>query len=249
MQTMSRDRWLGIALVLVPILDIAGFSVGADVGEYDPFAREDTRELLLAINGHQSLYVLSLGAFVILDAIWTPMAAGLLYLTFRDRMPAVALLGGLGLMLGAALILAHDSTAMSLGFLAQDFAEKGGAGDIAAGADATLATARLMGLLEGFLALCAQTAFGFGLIAFGALIAWAPRGERNPPVPLGILAAASGVAYICMWSFLLDHTVGGAITLIGELAVLVTFGWLGVWFLRQPRQAEVASPAAAPARP
>lgn len=236
MWAVRRDRAIGIALLLVPVLSVIGFSVGGAVGEYDPFERDDVEPFLLAIRDHKELFGLSVGAEVVSDALLVPLVAALLYLLFRDRAQAVALLGTIGLLVGTVLFLAEDAAIMSLGLLAADFAEHGGPGGIPAGADATLATARFVNLFQAFASLCALTALGLGLASFGALFVWAPVGERNPPRTLGGLILVGGIGYLATWAFILDHTVGGGITLVAELATLVGLGWLGVWFLRQPVQ-------------
>ena len=80
------------------------------------------------------------------------------------------------------------------------------------------------------------SAEGWGVQALRALWAqwaWAPAGQRNPPRLLGIVAFAGGIGYLCTWTFLIDHTLGGAVILTAEMAILASFGWLGIWFLRQ----------------
>jgi len=217
--------------MLVPLLSVIGFAVGAEVGEYDLFARGEMADLLLAINDHIELYALSLSAQVVIDAIWLPLAAGMLYLLFRDRDQTFALVGTLGLLLGAALFLAHDSAVMTVGWLATDFAE-GGAGSVPAAADSTLQVARAVAIFEGVVALCALTVTGLGLASFGVLLARAPGGILNPPRWLGLVAIVGGVCYLATWTFLLDHTVGGIVTLLGELATMIALAGLGVWLFR-----------------
>jgi len=233
MWAMRTDRVAGITLVLLPVLIIASFLIGAENGEYDPFERSDTAALLEVYSDHAQLLAVSLAAIIFIDAIWIPIVAGMLYLSFRDRSQRVALLGTAGILLSTALFLVHDGTVMTLPWLAADFAEEGGPPGIEAGSDVILMAARTVNLIQGSIALCALTVMGLALTAFGALWVWAPAGQRNPPRPLGVLALAGGIGYLCTWAFLVDHTVGGAITLVSELAVLVSFAWLGVWFLRQ----------------
>jgi hypothetical protein len=233
MWSMRRDRAAGITLVLVPTLIIASFLIGAENGEYDPFERGDTVALLEVYSDHARLFAVSLAAIIIIDGIWLPIAAGLLYLSFRDRSPAGALLGTTGLLLSTGLFLVHDATVMSLPWLAADFADEGGPAGIAAGSEVILMAARTVNLVQASIALCALTVMGLALTAFGALWVWAPAGQRNPPRLLGTLMLGGGIGYLCTWTFLLNHTVGGAITLVSELAVLVSLAWLGIWFLRQ----------------
>lgn len=231
--------------MLVPFLSIIGFAVGAEVGEYDLFARDEMADLLVAIDDHIELYALSLSAQVVIDAIWLPLAAGMLYLLLRDRDQMFALVGTLGLLLGSALFLAHDSAVMTVGWLATDFAD-GGAGSVPVGADSTLQVARAVAIFEGVVALCALTVTGLGLASFGVLLARAPEGLRNPPRWLGFVAILGGVCYLATWTFLLDHTMGGVVTLLGELATMIALAGLGFWLFRhaeEPQPMREASPA------
>ena len=236
MWAMRADRVAGITLVLLPILIIASFLIGAENGEYDPFERSDTVALLEVYSDHARLFSVSLAAIIFIDAIWIPIVAGMLYISFRDRSQPIALLGTTGILLSTALFLAHDATVMTLPWLAADFTDEGGPAGIEAGSEVILMAARTVNLLQASLALCALTVMGLALTAFGALWVWGPSGRRNPPRLLGVVALGGGVGYLCTWTFLVNHTVGGAITLMAELAVLVSFAWLGIWFLRQGAQ-------------
>jgi hypothetical protein len=130
----------------------------------------------------------------------------------------------------------HEAGAITLAFLSADYLGEGGPATIAAGDPMILEAARTVGVGQAIAALFGQTALGFGVLAFGTLIAWAPEGDRNPSRWLGLVGLLAGVAMICTWVFLLNHLAGGGITLFGELAILVMFTWLGVWFLRRPEQ-------------
>jgi hypothetical protein len=85
---------------------------------------------------------------------------------------------------------------------------------------------------QALAALFGQTLLGVGIIAFSALIVWAPAGERTPPRWPGVAGLFGGFGMLCTWVFLLNHMAGGGVTLVAELAILVIFSGLGVWFLR-----------------
>lgn len=227
------NKVTGITLLLVPFLSVVGFLAGSGIGELDPFAAEDISEILHRIHENRELFLASMAPFVITDVLVLPALAGLLYLAFQDRSRTLALLGAFAILTSVPAFVVHETGAATLPYLAADYF-RGGTPGLASANLAVLQSARTIAVAQAMAALFGQTAMGFGFLAFGSLIAWAPAGERNPPRWLGWLGLVGGIASLLTWSFLLNHTAGGLFTLVGELAVLLLVGSLGVWLLRQP---------------
>lgn len=236
------NRVTGVTLLLIPVLSIVGFIGGAATGEVDPFAREQAEPMLRAIHDNHGLFLFSLVPFALTDILVLPVAAALLYLAFRDRSQTLAIVSAFAILAAVAAYVVHLTAVSVLAMLAADFFDAGAPRAIPTGTSAILQSARMVSLLQAFAALFAQTATGFGLMTIGGLIAWAPAGQRNPPPWIGKLGIVGGIGSLCTWTFLLNHNVGGAFTLIGELAVLFMMGALGAWLLRQP---DVLDPALA----
>jgi hypothetical protein len=230
----DTNKLAGVVLLVAPVLIVVGFLVGAVTGELDPFAQDDLEEMLELIHDNRALYVLSVAAFIAIDAIVLVAAAALLYLAFRDRSRPLALIGAFGMLVATGAFLAHDAAVLTLAFLADDFMEAGGPGGVASGDASILQTARAVSILQGLVALTGQTAAGIGFASFGVLIAWAPEGDRNPPRWLGLAGFAGGLGLFATWLLLVNHTAGGFVTLLAELGVIVMVTGLGVWFLRRP---------------
>ena len=230
------NKMLGVFLLLLPVLSIIGFLAGASIGEIDPFDRSSVEELLRTIHDNQRLFTLSIVPFVVTDIIVLVALAPLLYLTFHDRSRSLALIGAFGILISVSAFAIHEVVSMTLPYLAADFFNAGGPGSIPAGNPVILQSARSLSVVQGLAALMGQTAMGFGLTAFGILLAWAPKGNYNPPRWLGAIGVLAGISAILTWLFLVNHTAGGIATLVAETATMVMLITLGVWLLRQPTQ-------------
>ncbi|MCI0441154.1 MAG: DUF4386 family protein [Chloroflexi bacterium] len=225
------DKVSGVLLLLFPILSLIGFIAGAPLGEVDPFARADVEDMLRTLNDNFALWIVSLVPFMVQEVLAVAVAA-LLYLSFRDRSHTLALAGAFAAVAGSVALMVHEVGAMTLAFLSADLLRQGGPGPIAPGDPVILEVARSVSVGQALTALVGQTFLGFGTAAFGTLIVWAPAGERTPPRWLGVAGLFGGVGMLCTWAFLVNHMAGGGITVVAELAILVMFGGLGVWFLR-----------------
>jgi hypothetical protein len=237
------DKVAGTLLLLLAVLSIAGFVAGTPLGEVDPFARTDVEQMLRTIHDHFGLWVSSLVPFVVQDVLIVATAA-LLYIAFRDRSRALALVAAFASLGGSVALMLHEVGAMTLAFLSADAV--GQAGTVVAD-PMILATARAVAVGQALSALVGQTLLGVGVLCIGTLIAWAPEGRANPPRWLGFLGLMAGLGMIATWSFLTNHLVGGGVTLLAETGLVVMFAVLGVWFLRRPdelRTLEVETMAA-----
>jgi Domain of unknown function (DUF4386) len=228
-----NNKVAGVTILLIPLLSVVGFALGARTGDLDPFGRSDIEALLRAINDAPVAFALSMAPFVVSDMIVLVAAAALLYLTFRDRSHTLALTGAFAILVGVMALVVHEVSAMTLPFLAADLFSAGGPPGVASGDPIILESARTVSIVQGLAALCGQTAMGLGLAAFGILLKWAPEGASNPPRWLGVLGMFAGVGTVCTWLFLLDHTAGGVATLVAETATVSMLTILGVWLLRQ----------------
>jgi hypothetical protein len=230
------NKVVGVTLLLLPALSIIGFLASAPIGDIDPFDRASVEELLHSINDNRRLFILSIVPFVLTDTIVLVAVAPLLYLTFYDRSQSLALIGAFGILTSVAAFAIHEVVSMTLPFLAADLFNAGGPGSIPPGDPTILQSARTLSVIQGLMALFGQTGMGFGLIAFGVLLAWAPKGIFNPPRWLGALGILAGTSAVFTWLFLVNHTAGGIVTLVAETATMVMLITLGVWLLRQPAQ-------------
>jgi hypothetical protein len=240
--TIDRSAHLGTAagvvLLSLPVISVIGFLFGIPLGDTDPFARGDLEDFLQTIHDHNRLYALSLAAFAVQDVIVLPAVATLMYLLFRDRSRSLALLSAFGMLIGAACSAIHDAGALTLGVLAHDFIDAGGPPGTAAGDPAILEVARSVSVLQASTALMATTGMALGVIALALVVGWSPTGERVPPRWLAYTGLIGGVCYLSMWSFFLNHVVGGTFTLLGELGIMIMTTGMGIWFLRHPKVVE-----------
>jgi hypothetical protein len=245
------NKVAGTALLVLAGLIILNFALlTTALGSGDPTDRGDVEGVLRHINDHQASYFLGTASGIINDAIVLMAAGAMLYLVFRDRSRVMGLFGFVGLLLAAAAFIAADAANITLGFLAADFVEKGGAGAIASGDPAILETARAVALFGAVLEQVGSTAIAFGLLAFGALIASAPRGAVNPPRWIGVLPIIAGAALLLGWIGIANASIGDGIATIGYIGTPLWLLILGAWLLNQPdgqRQPTTARPAAAPA--
>jgi hypothetical protein len=232
------ERVVGVLLLLLVGMIVGAFMAGATLGEVDPFARTDVEALLRTINDGFGLWIISLVAYMATDVL-TVVVAAFLYVVFRDRSPALALLGVVSLVAAAVAFMMHEVGAMTLAFLAEDLLLSGGPGGIAVGDPVILEVARAVSVGQAVTALFGQTLMGLGVASFGALIVWAQAGQLNPPRWVGTAGLLGGMAMLTTWVFLVSHLAGGAVTLIAELAVVVMLLGLGVWLVRHPADAPV----------
>jgi hypothetical protein len=231
------NRVAGVTLLALPILSVVGFAAAGPIAEIDPFARGDIEGLLRAIYERPGLFSVSLVPFVVMDVLALPAVATVLYLSFRDRSHFLALLGALGMVVGAAGFILHEAGAMTLPFLAADFFAEGGAPGVTIGDPSILQAARTVSIVQGVTALCGQSGMGVGVGAIGVLIVRAPNGKWNPPKWLGVLGIVAAAGMVSTWLFLVNHTAGGIATLVAETATILMVIILGIWFLRQPVEA------------
>jgi len=231
-------------LLLVALVIVNTVLVTAAVGDADPLKRGDIEGMLRDINDNEALYFLGIAFSIATDAVVLLAAAAMLYLVLRDRSRVLAMLGFAGLLASGIAFLAADTASLTVGVLAADFVEKGGAGGIAAGDPVILQSARAVAALQGLADSIGNTALGFGLLALGSLLAWAPAGEVNPPRWLGGLAILSGLAMLLSWVAAANEDVGIVIVSIGIIGTLLLLVILGGWLLIQPERGE-ARPAAA----
>jgi hypothetical protein len=245
------NKVAGTALIVLTGLIVLNFALMTTaLGSGDPTDRGDVEGVLRHINDHQASYFLATASGIMSDAVVLVAAGAMLYLVFRDRSRVMGLFGFGGLLLAAAALLAADAANVTLGFLAADFVEKGGAGAIVSGDPAILETARAVGLFGALLEQVGSTAIAFGLLAFGTLIASAPRGAVNPPRWLGILPVTAGAALLLGWIAIANASVGDGIATIGYIGTPLWLLILGAWLLAQPDHQDkpaTARPAAAPA--
>lgn len=239
------NKLAGITLLLLVILVIVNIVlVTAAVGDADPLKRGDLENMLRDINDNEALFFIGTAFSIATDAVVLLAAAAMLFLVFRDRSPVLALFTFAGLVASGVAFLATDAASLTAGVLAADFVEKGGAGGIAAGDPVILQSARAIAVFAGLTDPIGSTALGFGLLALGALIAWAPAGEVNPPRWLGGLAVVSGLTTLLGWIYLADTLTGGVILTIAIVGTLLSLLILGVWLLIQPESGK-GRPAAA----
>ena len=136
-------------LLLVALVIVNTVLVTAAVGDADPLKRGDIEGMLRDINDNEALYFLGIAFSIATDAAVLLAAAVMLYLVFRDRSRVLAMLGFAGLLAAGIAFLAADTASLTVGVLAADFVEKGGAGGIAAGDPVILQSARAAAAFAG----------------------------------------------------------------------------------------------------
>lgn len=233
--TNQINRVTGIALLLLSLGIILSVAFSAPFEDNDPFKRDEVEGFLRDINDNRSLAILATAADIVNDAAIGIVAAAGLYLVFRERNRVLALFGFALIFGGSIAFIAADAAAVPLIVLAEDFAEKGGPGGIAAGDDVILETARAVAIWSFTVDQLAITTIGAGLIAFGALISWtAPATAVNPPRWIGWLAVIAGLATILTWIGAASEDVGIVLFIAGAIATLLFLISLGVWLLMHP---------------
>lgn len=237
------NRVAGITLLLVVILAIVNLVlVTAAVGDADPLKRGDVENMLIDINDNEALFFLGIAFSIATDAAALLAAAAMLFLVFRDRSPALATFAFVGLFASGIAFLVADAANLTVGVLAADFVNEGGPGGIAAGDPVILQSARAVAAFAGLADLIGNTALGVGLLSIGALLAWAPKGEVNPPRWLGALSILASLGTLLGWVILAAEDVGIALISVGIIGTLLWLVILGGWLLIQPEREE-ARPA------
>jgi hypothetical protein len=170
---------------------------------------------LQMIAQNQALYLTSMYASVISNALLVGLAAGL-YSTFRIYQPDLARAGAFLLLATAVVSMVAAVAGLALASLAQEFA------GVTGNQENSLASSAQA--VEVFRSYAGRTGFTFSalsLLAFGGLISW------QGPIPkwLGWLGILVGVMMLLIWSdsAALLHRIGGT----GYLVWLaITGGWL-----------------------
>ena len=170
---------------------------------------------LQMIAQNQALYLTSMYASVISNALLVGLAAGL-YSTFRIYQPDLARAGAFLLLATAVVSMVAAVAGLALASLAQEFA------GVTGNQENSLASSAQA--VEVFRSYAGRTGFTFSalsLLAFGGLISW------QGPIPkwLGWLGILIGVMMLLIWSdsATLLHRIGGT----GYLVWLaITGGWL-----------------------
>ncbi len=238
------NRVAGVTLLLLAILVILAAVMGMIAqGDANPLSRGDINDLLRKTNDNQSAHFVALALSIAVDAAVSLAAAVLVYPLFSGRSRVLALFAAAGLLANAIAWMAADGANLTLGVLAADFVEEGGAGAIAAGDPVILQSARAVAAFSGFAILVASTAMAFGFLSLGSLLAWAPRGEVNPPRWLGGLAILSAIGVLLGWITPVEAAAGMVFASIGYVASVVFLIILGAWLVARP-EAE-ARPATA----
>ena len=170
---------------------------------------------LQMIAQNQALYLTSMYASVISNALLAGLAAGL-YSTFRIYQPDLARAGAFLLLATAVVSMVAAVAGLALASLAQEFV------GVTGNQENSLASSAQA--VEVFRAYAGRTGFTFSalsLLAFGGPISW------QGPIPkwLGWLGILVGVMMLLIWSesATLLHRIGGT----GYLVWLaITGGWL-----------------------
>jgi hypothetical protein len=227
----------GVTLLLLAALIVVNIVlITAVLGDAEPAKRGDIEGILSDIHDNKALYFSGVGFSVVADAVVLPVAAALLYLVFRARSRALALVGLVTLLAASVAFLVEDSMSLTAALLSDDFAADGGAGGIAAGDPVILQSARTLGVFSEAIGLVASMPIALALLSLGYLTAHAPYAEVNPPRWVGILAIVAGVALILSWIGTASEDVGLVVITIGYIGALLWFAILGGWLLLQPEQ-------------
>lgn len=243
------NRVTGVVLLVFAALLVSTFALELTLTEANPLARGETEEILRDLDSNRTVFSLVRALNIATDAAVMLVLAAVLYLLLRDRSQVLAAAGAFGLIGGAVGFAATDTATVTLGYLAADFLEEGGPGGVAAGDPVILQSARTVLLLSFFATLCALTAMGVGLLAFGALIATAPEGEVNPPRWIGALCGVSGLLMPFGWVVAAHWETGMTLIFAGLATALLFVCILGGWLLLRTEQGKARAdtrPAASP---
>lgn len=232
------NRVTGGVLLVFAALFVATFALEMTLTEANPLARGETEEILRDLDSNRAVWTLVRALNIAMDAAVMLVMAGVLYLLLRDRSQLLAAAGAFGLVGGAVGFAATDTATVTLGYLAADFLDEGGAGGVSAGDPVILQSARTVMLLSLIATLCALTAMGVGLLAFGALIATAPEGEVNPPRWIGALCGVSGLLMPFGWVVAAHWETGMTLIFAGMATAFLFVCILGGWLLFRTEQGE-----------
>ena len=166
------NRVAGISLLLLALGIILSIVFTIGIRDADPFERDEVAEFLSDINDNEGLAIAATITDIATDAAIGIVAATMAYVVFRERSRLLALFAFALLFGGSIAFMAGDAATVPLIILAQDFAEKGGPGGIAAGDDVILETARALAIWSFVIDQIAITAIGLGLIFLIALGIW-----------------------------------------------------------------------------
>lgn len=240
----------GATLLILAAVIIANIVLlTAAVGDADPTKRGDLAGILRDIHDNKALYFAANGFSIAADTALLPIAAALLFLVFRERNRALAVVGLAGFVAAGVAFVVADSANLALAFLAEDFVKEGGATGIAAGDPVILESARTIGTFGAVLEVAGSMPLALGFLGLGSLLVWAPNGEMNPPRWIGWLGLVTGVGMVLQWVGAANEDVGAVFFAIGPIGALIWFVILGGWLLtRRERQAETTgAPSAATA--
>lgn len=238
------NRLAGVVLLVFAALLVVSIALGSTTTA-NPLARGETEEMLRDMNDDETLTGVLSAVNVASDTVVLVVLAGALYVAFRDRSPALAVLGALSFAAASVAFALTDATGVALQYLAADFTSEGGAAGVAAGDPAILQSARVLALPAFLGVLVALTFVGVGLLSFGLLIATAPEGELNPPRWMGFLAAASGLVAFFGWIVVADWETGMAVVAVAMVGIVAFAVVLGGWLLARAETPEARRSARA----
>jgi hypothetical protein len=224
-------RLTAIVLILFAVTIVVTVIASSAVGENDPFERDKVDDFLVDIEDNKGAAIVGLIAAIVGHAVFGIAAGAGLYLLFRDRSRLYALFGLSAVLLAQGAFLVEDAGTNTLINLASDFAE-GGPEGFEAGDPAILRDARSVAILSSSAQILGITALSLGIIAFSAVIGWAPAGAVNPPRWFGWIGVIAGVAGILTWLIVAGDWAGIFFAVSG-LATLVWLIGLGVWLIRR----------------
>lgn len=234
--TDRTNRLAGIFLVLLAIGVFINTVAMISVSDADPFERGEIQQYLTDFQDNEGAAVVFAVSNVVVDSFLGIVAAGALFLVFRERNRVLATLGLILILAASAAFIVADGTTFAIINLASDFKD-GGPGGIKPGDDSILEVARAVAIFHGGAGQVAFTALGAGIISFGALIAWAPAKGVMPPRWNGWLGILAGVLGLLTWLVVASEDIGGVIFPITGIAQLLWLLSLGGWLLMQPEEA------------
>jgi len=229
------NKLAGVAmLALVALVVVVIIVPTAVTGDADPTKRSEIEGILRDIHENEALFFSGIAADVASNVLLFAVVAPVAYLLFRDRSPLLAMVGFASFLAAGVIFLVGNAATISAAFMAADFVEEGGAGAIPAGDPAILQSARSMALVAAFIEPVGSTGVAVALLALGAVMAWAPRGELNPPRWFGGFAMLGGTAMLGGWIGAVSDDAGLALITAGYIVALVWFVLLGGWLIVQP---------------
>lgn len=237
-------RASGAILILLVVCVILFAAFGISIGDNDIFKRDEVGPALADIDDNRSSAILSIAFSIAVDSVLSIVVAAIVYRLLRDRSPLLALVGFAGILVSSAAFFITDFTDIAMVVLADDFAE-GGAGTIAAGDPNILEIARAVGITGAVAAVGGTVSLTLGMLAFGAIVSFAPEGAANPPRWIGWPAILAGVVAPFAWlSAAADDFF--VLFFIANIAALVWTALLGGWLLISTTDPDV-QPSPSPA--